>query len=56
MSEIKTIKLGNAEFIKEEIAKMTFKEFEKTFGSTLKGITVKDAYKKCGGKIKSSSS
>ena len=56
MAEKQTlITLGNGQFIKEEIAKMTFSKFEKTFKGKLKGISLKDAYKKCGGKVKSSS-
>ena len=38
------IKVGNTQFNEKSIARMSFKDFEKTYSKILKGIDVKDAY------------
>ena len=48
------IKLGNGSFHKKACAAMTFTEFKKNYSGVLTGITLEEAYKAVGGKIRSS--
>lgn len=45
------MKLGNTSFNEKAIKKMKWAKFQKTYKGVLKGISLEDAYVRCGGKL-----